>query len=69
MNRTPVSSSYLSSVGYDHESNILEIKFNNGRVFQYHGVPQYIYTGLISSISPGEYFHENIKNSFQYTSV
>lgn len=30
MNRTPVSSSNLKSVGYDQSSNTLEIEFHGG---------------------------------------
>jgi hypothetical protein len=39
MDRTPVSSSNLSSVGYDPDEQILEIEFNGGRVYQYYDVP------------------------------
>ncbi len=40
MDRTPVSSSNLASVGYDSESMVLEIEFLNGSVYQYFDAPE-----------------------------
>ena len=40
MNRTPVNSSNLSSVGYDPMSQTLEFAFNSGGIYQYYNVPQ-----------------------------
>ena len=38
MIRQPVSSSNIRSIGYDSESNTLEIEFHSGGVYQYFGV-------------------------------
>jgi len=65
MNRTPVSSSNLASIGYDAESLILEVEFNNGRVYQYFEVPQGIYDELMSSSSKGSYMNSVIKKQFR----
>ena len=46
MDRTPVSSSNLASVGYDPSTKTLEIEFNDGAVYQYDDVPESEYTGL-----------------------
>lgn len=51
MNRTPVSSSNLKSVGYDESSKTLEVEFLNGTVYQYSGVPASVYQGLMSASS------------------
>lgn len=69
MNRTPVSSSNLSSVGYNEDERILEIEFNGGRVYQYFAVPPRIYDGLMGASSHGKYFHRNIKDNFQYDQI
>ena len=66
MDRIPVSSSDLSSVGYDATSQVLEIEFNNGGVYQYFDVPQYAYDGLMSAGSHGEYFGTEIKGVYRY---
>lgn len=69
MNRSPVSSSNLSSVGYDEDSKILEIEFNDGSVYQYSNVPQNIYEGLMSASSHGKYFHRNVRGSYNYKQI
>jgi hypothetical protein len=65
MNRTPVSSSNLASIGYDAESLILEVEFNNGRVYQYFDVPQGTYDELMSASSKGSYMNNVIKKQFR----
>jgi hypothetical protein len=65
----PVSSSNLSSVGYDAESQTLEIEFHHGGVYQYAGVPEGEYEGLISAESQGKYFHANIKNRYPFSKL
>lgn len=65
MNRIPVSSSNLASIGYDAESFVLEVEFNNGRVYQYFDVPQGTYDELMSSSSKGSYMNNVIKKQFR----
>lgn len=69
MDRTPVSSSNLSSVGYDEKERILEIEFNNGGVYQYYNVPSRIHSELMNASSHGKYFHRNIKEEFRYEQI
>lgn len=69
MNRTPVSSSNLKSVGYDQSSNTLEIEFHGGRIYQYYKVPKEIYQGLMAASSHGKYHHRRIKGSYQYSRI
>lgn len=59
MNRQFVNSSDIRSVGF--ENNTLEIEFNSGGIYQYHGVSQDRYYGLISAGSCRSYFHNFIK--------
>ncbi len=59
MQRQFVNSSNIRSVGY--ENNTLEIQFNDGSIYQYHGVSQDRYYGLLSAGSGGKYFHNFIK--------
>ena len=67
MNRTPVDSSNLKSVGYDSQRKVLEIEFHSGGIYQYFGVPLAVYNGLMQASSHGEYHAEYIKESFNYT--
>lgn len=69
MNRTPVSSSNLASVGYDPQQQILEIAFRNGSVYQYFNVPLHIYQGLMNAGSHGRYFNNHIKDRYRYRKI
>ena len=65
MERLPVRSSDLKSVGY--LDSILEIEFRSGGVYQYHGVPEHVYTRLMSAPSKGRYFHRAVRSVYPYT--
>ena len=49
--RTQVRSSALRSVGYDEDSQTLEIEFTNGAVYQYFDVPPEVHHGLMAAES------------------
>ena len=69
MNRMPVSSSDLRSVGYDSSSSILEIEFNSGGIYQYFNVPITVYYGLMAASSHGTYFHKFIKDIYRFSRI
>lgn len=69
MERTPVTSSDILSVGYDPDQEILEIEFIRGAVYQYSGVPIAVYEGLMSADSKGKFFHVNIKNTYAFVKL
>ena len=64
MDRVPVSSTNIRSIGYDPDESLLEIEFHKGGVYQYLGVPQVEYDQLMGAGSKGSYFHANIKGRF-----
>ena len=51
MQRTPVSSTAIQSVGYDPAGLLLEIEFTTGKVYQYRGVPPATYAGLMHKLT------------------
>lgn len=67
MERILVSSSNLSSVGYDEQSMTLEVEFKDGSLYQYFDVPAVAHQELLSAGSVGQYFAQNIRNSFRYS--
>lgn len=70
MTRTSVSSSNIASIGYDSSSQILEVEFLKGGVYQYSGVSVSTYNALMSASSHGEYFDANIKKGgYSYKKV
>ncbi len=64
MERIPVESSNIESVGYDPESARLEIAFLNGYVYEYYDVPQHIFDELLTADSKGKYAHQNIYKNY-----
>lgn len=69
MNRQPVSSSNIASIGYDVDSQTLEIEFLNGGVYQYFDVPQHIFDGIMNAESHGQFLAQNIKGIYRYSKV
>jgi len=70
MNRTPVTSSNIRSIGYDPQSSILEIEFTSGDIYQYFDVPESIYQGLLRAVSPGRFLNINVvRYGYRYKKV
>ena len=68
MERTPVTSSSINSIGYDAETKTLEVEFNTGAVYRYLNVPVSEYVGLLTADSVGAYFSKHIKGKYEYFS-
>jgi hypothetical protein len=64
LERQPVKSRILRSVGYDESTKILEIEFHTGLVYQYSGVPPKVYADLMHSGEIGKYFSEKVRPKF-----
>ena len=61
MNRTPVTSSAIVSVGHDPATNTLEIEFKGGRGYQYADVPVEKHLALMGAESIGKHFAGHIQ--------
>jgi hypothetical protein len=53
MNRIPVSSSNLASVGNGSSTQVLEIEFLHGDIYQNSGIPLSVYNSLMAASSHG----------------
>lgn len=69
MERTPVTSSQIASVGYDTESQILEVEFAKGGVYRYFDVEPETHAGLLRAESLGRHFGQNIRGKFRTEKV
>ena len=69
MNRDPVNSSAILSVGYDAHGMILEIEITGGAIYQYFDVPEGVFREFMGAESLGRYYNANIKNSYRYTKL
>lgn len=67
MDMITVDSSNIAAVGYDLDSEILQVEFNNGSLYQYFDVPESIFIGLRDADSPGGYLAANVKGVYRYS--
>jgi hypothetical protein len=65
----PVSSSNLDSIGYDSENEIVYVRFLDGALYVYKGVPEHEYQNLLEAPSLGSYLHRNYKNVYPYEKI
>jgi len=66
MERQPVTSSDIASIGYAAASQTLEIEFHATGVYRYFSVPAEVFETLRSAPSPGKFFLQNIKGKFAW---
>ncbi len=67
--RETVASSSVASLGYDEQTETLEVEFLNGTVYQYFNVAPDLYEQLKAAPSKGQFLHTYIRNSFPYSRV
>lgn len=65
--RTPVKSSNIVSVGYDPDGKTLHIEYTGGHVYHYHDVDKSVHDDMIASKSVGGFVHANIKNNYKHS--
>ena len=61
MERQPVKSSNVESVGYDPEEKVLEVCFRSGGVYQYAGVQPEMYADLLVAKSVGRFVSKVVR--------
>ena len=66
MERQPVVSSDIASVGYDGASETLEVEFKATGVYRYFSVPQAVAEDFQHTPSPGKFFLQNIKGKYAW---
>jgi hypothetical protein len=69
MQRFPVDSSTLKSVGYDKESRILEVEFHENKVYHYFDVPIDVFNSLVDADSIGAFLNKRVKTRFAFKKV
>lgn len=64
-----VVSSNIAEVTFDKDSNELNVKFNNGKVYNYANIDSKKAKGLVRAKSSGKYLHNNIKGKYHTTRI
>jgi hypothetical protein len=59
-----VRSSAIESVGYDPATRRMRIRFTGGREYDFCGVPEAVFRGLMSAASKGTYYNDRIKDRY-----
>lgn len=69
MDKQYVASSSVISIGYDSQTQTLEIEFAGGSVYQYYGVPDHMHEQIMQAASKGQFLNTYIKNGYPYSRV
>jgi hypothetical protein len=64
--RQPVNSSDIASIGYDEASETLEIEFKATGVYRYFSVPKNVWEELARTPSPGKLFLQHVKGKYAW---
>jgi hypothetical protein len=69
MEMTNVDSSNVAAVGFDEDSQTLQVEFKNGATYQYFDVPQAIFEGLLGAASVGQFLNQQVKGAYRYSRI
>jgi len=69
MERIPVSSSSIASIGYDPEIPALEVEYRQGGIYRYQGVSQGVFEQLMNAPSKGTFINQQIKKFYAFVHV
>lgn len=63
------TSSNISTIRYEDELMILEVKFHNGGTYQYYDMPNHVAAALQAADSKGAFLASDIKGNYRYSKV
>jgi hypothetical protein len=67
--RAPVNSTCISSIGYSFAHEVLDVEFRGGDVYRYFAVPSAVFASLLAAPSIGSQFNRAIKNRFMFAKL
>ena len=59
----------VRSIGYDSQTQTLEVEFLSGWVYQYYGVPDHMHDRMMETPSKGRFLNMYIRDSFPYSRI
>lgn len=65
MKMISVFSSAISAVGYDAVTRRMKIRFTEGHTYDFCGVPESVFNGLLRAPSKGSYYNEHIRDRYR----
>ncbi|BCB95418.1 hypothetical protein JZK55_03400 [Dissulfurispira thermophila] len=64
-----VESSNVAEIGYNEDEQNVYVRFLNGSLYVYKGVPIHEFEALKNAPSIGSYLHRNFKNVYPYERI
>jgi hypothetical protein len=65
MDMIRVFSSAIVAVGYDQATRRMKIQFVEGHTYDFCGVPETVFNGLLRASSKGTYYSDHIRGRYQ----
>lgn len=62
-----VTSSNIQAL--EHHGTELHVRFHNGAVYKYDGVPKSVYDSILTAASVGQKFNQLVKGHYNYTRI
>ncbi len=69
MERQQVESSAIAAIGYDEATQVLEVEFRAGRIYQYSPVPSTVHAWLMKAPHKGGIFNRLVRDRYQEVDV
>ena len=69
INRQPVVSSNVASIGYSRRLHALEVEFTRGAIYRFLDVPRAAYRELMASDSKGHFIAERLRGRYRFVRV
>lgn len=64
-----VDSSNVDSIGFDPDTSTLRVRFHNGGVYEYDGVPEETFSEFMAASSLGKFLHQYIKGIYPFRKI
>lgn len=64
MEREPVTSTNIASIGYEPDTETLEVEFKTSGTYHYLNVPSFMHERLMTADSVGTFFNAEIKKAY-----
>lgn len=64
---TTFASSNLATGEYDPAQKVLTLTFQRGAEYEYENVPQEVWDRLVTAVSPGKFFRDEIMGRYPYS--
>jgi hypothetical protein len=69
INRTPVTSTNVASVGYSRRLHALEIEFTRGAIYRFLNVQPNVYRELMAAPSKGHFIAARLRGIYEFVRV